>query len=506
MNRDPHDNEPSNGVDPSLHTTDPSLDAPQEDIVSVNSKKSGNGGNRQAKAGFIMLLGVVLVGALVFFGGAKLSEWKRSLKSGAQKDKSAEQTNLLNPENTGAKAPAPQLGARGEESRPRRPGEPAIDALARDSDIKPLLRDGKPMINEKGEALGTNANGQLVTVPAIRLADGSERPPLPGAGGGQGSGRGAGSGAQTPPPSRYGGSFLSTAAEDAPAGRGVRGGGGAGGDTNADGMSPAERTAMDMLRQLQKPGGGSAGGLGSFGAGGSGGAQPPASLGRPDGVGSMLNSSATPVALAKRMADQDLLLPKGRQVDCVLTGRIINELPGFTSCALTQNLYSDNGKVLLLERGSEAIGEYGTGGANGARRLFVVWNRIKTPGGVEIDLQSPGADPLGTSGHPGFLEQRWLERIGTAMMVSVMKDVVALEIAKRAPPQGIGGSQQAPWSQSSETGQQLAEQILKQTINVRPTLYINEGERISIYVARDLDFSPVYKLRLAQQQQRGGAQ
>jgi type IV secretory pathway VirB10-like protein len=32
---------------------------------------------------------------------------------------------------------------------------------------------------------------------------------------------------------------------------------------------------------------------------------------------------------------------------------------------------------------------------------------------------------------------------------------------------------------------------------VRPRLTINEGDRISIYVARDLDFSPVYALKTA---------
>lgn len=488
------------GIDPSLNAEVTPVTQPQEEIVSVNSKKSSGGDKRQIKAGAIMLFGIVLIGALVFLGGNKLSAWKQELKAGKKKD--GEQVNLLNPEGGSGKS-APQIGAVGEESKPRRPGTPPLDALANEgSDIKPLLRDGKPMVNEKGEALGTDANGQLVKVPAIRLADGHERPALPGGGGtGARSGGAGGGGAQGEAPSRYGGAFLTTAATDA-AGRTA---GRAGADAAGDNMTPTERTAMDMLRQLQKQTGGAGNGLGGL-AGNGGGMPAPQSAGRADGVGAMMGQpSATPVAIAKRMADQDLLLPKGRQVDCVLTGRIINELPGFTSCALTQNLYSDNGKVLLLERGSEAIGEYGNGGPNGARRLFVVWNRIKTPSGVEIDLQSPGADPLGTSGHPGFLEQRWLERIGTAMMVSVMKDVVALEIAKRAPPQGIGGAQQAPWSASSETGQQLAEQILKQTINVRPTLYINEGERISIYVARDLDFSPVYKLRLAQQQ-RGGAQ
>jgi len=37
--------------------------------------------------------------------------------------------------------------------------------------------------------------------------------------------------------------------------------------------------------------------------------------------------------------------------------------------------------------------------------------------------------------------------------------------------------------------------VLDNTINIPPTLYRNQGGRLGIYVARDLDFSSVYTLR-----------
>ncbi|KAG1275941.1 hypothetical protein G6F57_023258 [Rhizopus arrhizus] len=37
--------------------------------------------------------------------------------------------------------------------------------------------------------------------------------------------------------------------------------------------------------------------------------------------------------------------------------------------------------------------------------------------------------------------------------------------------------------------------VLENTINIPPTLYRNQGGRVGIYVARDLDFSSVYELR-----------
>lgn len=55
----------------------------------------------------------------------------------------------------------------------------------------------------------------------------------------------------------------------------------------------------------------------------------------------------------------------------------------------------------------------------------------------------------------------------------------------------------APGQNTLNASSQLAEEVIKQTLKVRPRLTINEGDRISIYVARDLDFSPVYALKTA---------
>jgi type IV secretion system protein VirB10 len=215
-------------------------------------------------------------------------------------------------------------------------------------------------------------------------------------------------------------------------------------------------------------------------------------------VGAALHASATPVALAKRFPDQFLMLPKGRQADCILTGRIIDEVPGFTSCVLAQNLYSDNGRVLLLERGSELSGEYGITNQSGSERLFVTWQRIKTPLGIEIDLGSPGADRLGTSGLPGHLDNRWGARLASALLISLVQDVSVAVINRQSATSSSGSnnvSVASPGQNTANASSQLAEEVIKQTLKVRPRLTINEGSRISIYVARDLDFSPVYALR-----------
>ena len=46
-----------------------------------------------------------------------------------------------------------------------------------------------------------------------------------------------------------------------------------------------------------------------------------------------------------------------------------------------------------------------------------------------------------------------------------------------------------------EAGKEIATTVLEQMGDIKPTLYKNQGDKIGIFVARDVDFSSVYKLR-----------
>lgn len=217
---------------------------------------------------------------------------------------------------------------------------------------------------------------------------------------------------------------------------------------------------------------------------------PPASGAGP--IGGLLTPSDTPKVQAGLLGDRNLVLPKGRTIDCALTVRVINEVAGMATCVLNSDVYSDNGRVVLLERGSEAVGEYAATMAQGQRRLFLLWTRVKTPMGVVINLNSPAADALGTSGLVGYVDNHWWDRLGAAFLLSLVQDGIGLATATQAG--GGGGQSLGIYQHSATTGNRMAELILQSTINIKPTLYKNQGDRGTIFVARDLDFSTVYEL------------
>lgn len=499
-----NDNKIESGDPSTLNSVDA---APEvgEDIVSVNKK--GNNDNKVAKAVFLLLVGALMVGVMVWFSQDWLNMRKAQLKANSSPSAAEDTTQVFNPEKTGAVAPKPKLGAESGQPAPSQVAAKQTERTGAAQDDCRALRgaDGKVMVNAQGRAMCVDKDGNVLEVPAITAMAGDQagRKPLPGeaARGQLQSQQGQGGQQQAKPPSRYGGSlFVGEPAKPSNVSAG------ADGTPNQPTPNPITQTQAQQVADILRSAGLGSGaqaprtaataspmplGLGAQGT--------PAEQARPGTVGSSLYSSGTPVALAKRMTDQNLILPKGRQADCVLTGRIIDDVPGFTSCVLAQNLYSDNGRVLLLERGSELTGEYGITNQLGLERLFVTWTRLKTPEGIEIDLTSPGSDRLGTSGLPGHLDNRWGARIGAAFLLSFVKDITVAIINKQTASQSntTVSVQSAPGQNTLSASSALAEEVIKQTIKVRPRLTISEGDRISIYVARDLDFSPVYALKTA---------
>jgi type IV secretion system protein VirB10 len=203
-------------------------------------------------------------------------------------------------------------------------------------------------------------------------------------------------------------------------------------------------------------------------------------------MSALLVSTRTNRRTADNLGNRNFLLAKGAFIDCVLQTRLDTTVAGMTACVVIQNIYSDDGKVLLIERGSTISGEYQANLRQGMARIFVLWNRIKTPNGVVINLDSPGTDPLGGAGLPGYVDNHFWQRFGAAVLLSLVDD------SAQALSNSVSNSNSLRFENTGDTTENMATEALRNTINIPPTLYKNQGERVNVYVARDLDFSGVY--------------
>jgi len=267
--------------------------------------------------------------------------------------------------------------------------------------------------------------------------------------------------------------------------------------TEASGrLSVLQSQLGGLMQTLQHRVGGTAGGAGTAGAATNvptsaitlqgAAAQPKASL------FDSMEKSATPRVSAHMLGDRSMIVAKGTLFLCSLKTRVVSATSGFIGCQTERNVFSDDGKVLLLERGSHLDGEYRVVTIKpGVTRVPVLWTRIRTSKGVVVDLDSPATGQLGESGLDGYVDNRWGERLGAAILLSLIEDAIQYATT----PTNASGSTNVVLPNTSTQGSKLAEKVLDTTINIPPLLYQNQGGVVGVYVARDIDFSTVYELR-----------
>jgi len=205
-------------------------------------------------------------------------------------------------------------------------------------------------------------------------------------------------------------------------------------------------------------------------------------------------NSFAPVAVKKSQFNANFLLPKGTYIGCSLDTRFTSDIEGSTSCTVSTNVYSANGNVLLIEKGSRIFGSYKGSSANdGSSRYFVLWEEIRTPNHLIIPVSSGASDELGAAGVDGEIDHKWMMRFGSSIMLSAIDDawnVLAYKLTKGGASQnGIDYTEK-----SRENASKIAEIALEKFINVKPTVYKQHGDLVGVYVNKDIDFSKVYKL------------
>jgi type IV secretion system protein VirB10 len=209
-----------------------------------------------------------------------------------------------------------------------------------------------------------------------------------------------------------------------------------------------------------------------------------------DAMSSLLTAEPAAAARARVLPAQRMLLPKGAFIDCTLETAIDSTLPGLTTCVTATDTFGADGTVVLLDRGTKLIGETRGEVQEGMARVFVLWTEARTPGGIVVPLDSPGADELGRSGLPGDVNRHFWQRFGAAILISTIDG--AVQAGVQSASRGGGTVIYNP-----SAAQDVGSEVLKNTLSIAPTVTKNNGDRIQVLVARDVDFSSVYELRRA---------
>ncbi len=153
-------------------------------------------------------------------------------------------------------------------------------------------------------------------------------------------------------------------------------------------------------------------------------------------------------------------------------------------------------------------------------RVQMQWTRVLRPDGIDIQINSPSIDDLGRTGTAGTVDNHTLRNLSTALMVSMLDFSLAQYLDKNqstasgsttttvsggvttsggasatgtvvAPTVTTGTTPtntQAAAANSLQNIEDMGKQLLAKTLALPPTITVNQGTPLKVYVQKDIVF------------------
>ncbi|HEX9932249.1 MAG TPA: TrbI/VirB10 family protein [Allosphingosinicella sp.] len=179
------------------------------------------------------------------------------------------------------------------------------------------------------------------------------------------------------------------------------------------------------------------------------------------------------------LANRSTTVPQGTLIPAVMETAFNSTRPGLARAIVSRDVRGFDGTRVLIPRGSRLVGEYRADAQPGQRRALINWLRLIRPDGVTISIASPSTDTLGRGGIRANVNSHFFERFAGSLMRSVVDVGVTLAAgAANAPVVLLPGALGALGGGGGGESRQI-----------QPTLTVRQGTSISVFVARDLDFT-----------------
>ncbi len=213
---------------------------------------------------------------------------------------------------------------------------------------------------------------------------------------------------------------------------------------------------------------------------------------------------------ATQIGDLSSMIAQGKIIHAILETAINTDLPGTLRAIITRDVYAESGNAVLVPKGSRVIGKYETQVKAGQTRVAVMWNRLIRPDGVDIAIDSQGTDTLGKSGVAGYLDDKLFTKLGNAFLISFVVPAIVGKIFKvkgaNDPVQTTTSTnallgptvsttkttsfKQEQVKESSDKFNEILSKTIQDTFATTPTIFVDQGTEINIFVNRDLIFPP----------------
>ncbi len=204
-------------------------------------------------------------------------------------------------------------------------------------------------------------------------------------------------------------------------------------------------------------------------------------------------------AIVGKLNNTDYLIAQGKIINAVLETAINTDLPGTLRAIISRDIYSESNRNILIPKGSRLIGTYQNNVSKGQKRVLITWDRIILTNGLDIMVKSPGVDALGRAGVRGLVDNKYYEIFKNSFLLSALSIGAAAVSGGSISNNSTTGNGQTSNTQTGtatdlavlNAGSDLsgiAKELTKGQLTAQPTIIVDQGTLINVFVNRDLVF------------------
>lgn len=193
-------------------------------------------------------------------------------------------------------------------------------------------------------------------------------------------------------------------------------------------------------------------------------------------------ADAVGVTRSEIIANPANTIVQGTLIEGTLETGILSDLAGNVSAIISYDVWSFDMSRVLIPRGSKLYGRYSSSVGVGDRRVLIAWDRIVTTDGQSVQISAYGSDRLGRSGLPGKVNNHFLERFGSAALVSFIGAV-----PKVAANSTINETAQDVAKDVGDNFESAVQDVVGDFLSIPPTISVDHGAVVMIRVNADLE-------------------
>lgn len=249
--------------------------------------------------------------------------------------------------------------------------------------------------------------------------------------------------------------------------------------------------------------------------------------------------------------DMSRLVSVGTPIPAVIKYSIDSRYHTTAVATVERDIYGEDGRIVVIERGSEIIGsasgsDSGGSGGNSSmsqnqnetsssgqsntsssnEKMTVQWRRIRRPDGVIFSISGTSGDAMGTGGIPSVNDDRPLQRFGSGVITTILEAIGVGATGGSSTSTNTGGSSFGGFSSGGTTSttmnsKAMAAQVLQQGLTPLANEFSSEhlsmpiirivpaGTAFTIFLNQDIELRPIvtkYQARLLMKTQNKGGQ